>query len=81
MANSVKVKIYSTPSCIYCNMVKDWFKENKIEYEEFNVAEDEKKRKEMIEKTGHMAVPVIEIGDEIILGFDQKRLSELLKIK
>lgn len=81
MAKAIKVKIYTTPSCIYCNMVKDWFKKNNIEYEEFNVAEDEKRRKEMIEKTGHMAVPVIEIGDEIILGFDQKRLSELLKIK
>ncbi len=76
-----KVKIYTTPACAYCHMAKDWLKENSIEYEEFNVATDEEKRKEMMEKTGHMAVPVIEIGDEIILGFDKKRISELLGIK
>ncbi len=81
MAKATKVKIYSTPSCVYCNMAKEWFKENNVEYEEFNVAEDEAKRNEMVGKTGHMGVPVIEIGKKITIGFDQKRLSELLKIK
>ncbi|MBU1091314.1 glutathione S-transferase N-terminal domain-containing protein [Patescibacteria group bacterium] len=75
------VKIYSTPTCSYCHIAKDWFKENNIEYEEFDVSMDEEKRSELVEKTGQMAVPVIEIGDETIIGFDKNRLSELLGIK
>jgi len=76
-----KVKIYSTPTCTYCIMAKDWFKQNKIDYEEIDVSQDEEKRNELIEKTGQMAVPVIEIGEERIIGFDKARLSELLGIK
>lgn len=76
-----KVRIYSTPTCSYCHIAKDWFKENNIEYEEFDVSMDEEKRSELVEKTGQMAVPVIEIGDETIIGFDKNRLSELLGIK
>lgn len=77
MAN---VKIYSTPTCVYCDMAKDWFKENNIEYEEFDVSQDEAKKNEVIEKTGQMAVPVIQVGEELVIGFDKKRLSELLWI-
>lgn len=75
------VKIYSTPTCTYCIMAKQWFGENNIEYEEFDVSEDEAKRNELIEKTGQMAVPVIEVGDERIIGFDKGRLKELLSVK
>lgn len=76
-----KVKIYSTPTCTYCILAKQWFKENKIEYEEFDVAQDEAKRNELVEKTGQMAVPVIEIGSELVIGFDKEKLKELLGIK
>ena len=76
-----KVQIYSTPSCAYCVMAKDWFKEKGIEYEEFDVSVDEAKRNELIEKTGQMAVPVITIGDETIIGFDKAKISELLGVK
>ena len=75
-----KVKIYTTPTCGYCHMAKDWFDENNIEYEEIDVSAQPDKRNELVEKTGQMAVPVIEVGEEIIIGFDKKRLSELLKI-
>jgi glutaredoxin-like YruB-family protein len=75
------VKIYTTPTCSYCHIAKDWFKENNIEYEEFDVSQDEVKRNKLVEKTGQMAVPVIEIGNETIIGFDKKKLSELLGIK
>jgi len=75
-----KVKIYTTPTCGYCHMAKDWFDENNIEYEEIDVSTQPDKRNELVEKTGQMAVPVIEVGEEIIIGFDKKRLSELLKI-
>ena len=73
-----KVKIYSTPTCGYCNVAKDFFDENNIKYEEFDVSVDEQKRKELIEISGQMGVPVIAIGEDIVIGFDQAKISELL---
>lgn len=77
----VKVKIYTTPTCIYCKMAKQWFKENNISYEEKDVSSDAQSRKEMIDKSQQMGVPVIEVGGELIIGFDKERLGELLNIK
>ena len=62
-------------------MAKDFFKKNNFGYIEYNVATDMTKRGEMIEKSGQMGVPVIEIGEEIIVGFDKSKLSSLLGIK
>lgn len=76
-----KVQIYSTPSCVYCNMAKDFFKSNGVNYDEFNVATDLVKRHEMIDKSGQMGVPVIVIGDEIIVGFDESKVADLLGVK
>ena len=73
-----KVSIYSTPTCHYCNEAKAFFKENKIAYDAYDVAGDLAKRKEMIEKSGQMGVPVIVIGDELIVGFDKPRVAEAL---
>ena len=73
------VIIYSTPSCHFCHMAKDYFKENEVAYTEHDVAEDAQKRAEMVEKTGQMGVPVIEIGDEIVVGFNEEKIAELLK--
>jgi glutaredoxin 3 len=80
MANK-KVIIYSTPSCHYCNMAKDFFKENNIAYETFDVQSDLAKRKEMIDRSGQMGVPVIYVGNELVMGFDEDKLRELLDIK
>ncbi|MAF80146.1 NrdH-redoxin [bacterium] len=77
MAN---VTIYTTPSCVYCKMAKEFFKENKIEYSEKDIAEDDSAKEEMVEKTGQMGVPVIMVDDESVIGFDKERLSELLSI-
>lgn len=74
------VTIYSTPSCHFCAAAKSFFKEHAIEYTEHNVAEDLEKRKEMIEKTGQMGVPVIVAGDDILVGFDEEKLREVLSI-
>lgn len=73
-----KVTIYTTPTCGYCQMAKEFFNENNIEFEEFNVAENEEKRNEMIERSGQMGVPVIYVDDEMTVGFDKARLSQLL---
>ena len=75
-----KVRIYTTPSCVYCRMAKEFFKDNNIEYEEKNVALDASAREEMIAKSGQMGVPVIDIGGKLIVGFDEPRLREALGI-
>jgi glutaredoxin-like YruB-family protein len=75
------VTIYSTPTCTYCNSAKDFFKENNVTYVEYNVAADLAKRKEMVEKSGQLGVPVIEIGEDITVGFDRARLAQQLGIK
>ncbi len=72
------VSIYTTPTCHFCQMSKELFKANNIQYTEYNVASDQEKRQEMIEKTGQMGVPVIFIGDEMIIGFDKKHIEEAL---
>jgi glutaredoxin-like YruB-family protein len=68
------VTIYSTPTCVYCNLAKTFFAANNVPYTEHNVASDLEKRKEMIEKTGQMGVPVIDLGDEIVVGFDEHKI-------
>jgi len=74
------VSIYSTPTCHFCNLAKDFFKENNISYTEYNVATDLEKRKEMVEKTGQMGVPVIIIeGHEPIVGFREDAVKEALE--
>lgn len=75
------VKIYTTPTCVYCKMAKEYFKKNNIEYQELDVARDAKARDEMIQKSHQMGVPVIEINGEIVVGFDRGHLAKLLEIK
>ena len=72
------VTIYSTPTCHFCHMAKDFFKENNVAYTEYNVASDLEKRKEMIEKSGQMGVPVIIIDSELTIGFDKAKIAKLL---
>jgi len=77
----MKVTIYSTATCVYCKMAKDFFNERNIKYEEFDVGNDLEKRREMVEKSDQMGVPVIQVGEEIIVGFNKPLLLDLLKIK
>ncbi len=74
------VTIYTTPTCHFCQMSKEFFKENNVAYAEHDVANDPAMRQEMIEKSGQMGVPVIFVGDDMVIGFDKRRLSELLGI-
>ena len=83
-----KVTIYSTPTCHFCQMTKDFLKEKGVGYTEYNVASDLEKRQEMIQKSGQMGVPVIFVGDpsnpsgqgEMIIGFDKERLVASLGV-
>lgn len=76
-----KVKIYTTPSCVYCKMAKEFFGSNGVEYEEANVASDAAAREEMVAKSGQLGVPVIDVDGQIVVGFDKPKLSDLLGIK
>jgi len=80
MAKAEKVKVYSTPGCPWCHVAKQFLSDNKIAYEDINVAVDEDQARIMIEKSGQMGVPVIEVGKEIIVGFDEARLRKALNI-
>ena len=74
------VKVYSTITCPYCVTLKEFFKEHNIEFEDIDVSQDEKARDEMVEKSGQMGVPVVDINGEIVIGFDKEKISQLLKI-
>ncbi|PIR69214.1 MAG: NrdH-redoxin [Candidatus Niyogibacteria bacterium CG10_big_fil_rev_8_21_14_0_10_46_36] len=75
-----KVSIYTTPSCQYCKMAKAFFQEHNIQYSEYNVATDAEKRNEMIERSGQMGVPVIDVDGNLVVGFNQETLSKLLGV-
>ncbi|OGG68929.1 NrdH-redoxin [Candidatus Kaiserbacteria bacterium RIFCSPHIGHO2_02_FULL_55_25] len=74
------VTIYTTPSCHFCHMAKEFFTANNVKFTDYNVATDLPKRQEMIQKSGQMGVPVIYVGDKLIVGFDEEKLRELLAI-
>lgn len=76
-----KVIIYSTPTCPYCIVAKDYFKNHKISYKEIDVSKDQKAADEMIKKSGQMGIPQIEIDGEIIIGFDKEKIDKALNIK
>lgn len=76
-----KITVYSTPTCHFCHMAKDFFTSQGIVYEDFDVSRDLEKRKEMVEKSGQMGVPVIIIDNNLIVGFNKPQIVELLGIK
>ena len=69
-----QVKVYSTPGCTNCILLKNFLKENKIAFDEVNVAADRLAAKEMVQKTGQMTVPVTEINGKFILGRDTQAI-------
>ncbi len=76
-----KVIVYSTQTCPYCILLKNWLDEKKVEYEYNDVGVNQEKAKEMTDKTGQMGVPVIDIDGVVIIGFDQAKIEATLKEK
>ena len=74
----MKYTIYSTPTCPFCKQLKAFLDENKVKYTDHDVSLDKKKAEEMIQKSGQMGVPVSDIDGQIVIGFDKKKISELL---
>ncbi len=72
------VKIYSTPTCPWCARTKQFLKENNIAFEDMDISLNQAAAEEMIQKSGQMGVPVLDIGGEIILGFDKEKIKKAL---
>ena len=75
------VRLFSTPACPYCYALKQFLKENNIEFEDIDVSKNLEAQKEMIEKSGQVGVPVVEIDGEFLVGFDREKIIKLLNIK
>ncbi len=73
-----KVKVYGTPTCPYCHMVTEFLKENKVSFEYIDVSKDQEKAMEMVQLSGQMGVPVIQIDKEVIIGFDKESIKKAL---
>ena len=72
------VVVYSTPSCPYCHMAKDYLTDKKVEFVDYDVGVDQLRAEEMVQKSGQMGVPVLDIGGEIIVGFNRPEIDRLL---
>lgn len=75
-----EVKVYSTPTCPFCIRVKQFLKDNNVAFEDIDLSSDPSKVQEMVERSGQMGVPVIDIDGTIVVGFDKEKISELLGI-
>jgi len=74
------VVVYSTPTCPWCHRVKQFFQEHNIFFQDFDVSQNQQKAEEMVQKSGQMGVPVVDIDGEIIIGFDKDRIEEALDL-
>ena len=72
-----KIEIYTSNSCGYCHMAKEFFNENNIDYIEHNISEDSEAKKALIKK-GYRSVPVIDINGEEMVGFDKEKVVAIL---
>jgi glutaredoxin 3 len=75
------IRVFSTPTCVYCIVLKKWLDEKKVSYDEVDVSQDEEAQKEMVQKTGQMGIPVIMIDEEVVVGFDKERIAKILNIQ
>ena len=74
-----KIKLYTTPTCPWCKKTKEFLKDKNIAFQNINVEDNEKARNEMFEKSGQSGVPVVEIGDQIIVGFNPNAIEKAIK--
>ena len=73
------VTVYTTPTCSFCHMTKAFLKSEGVDFNEVDLTKDQAKMKEVVEATGQMGVPVTQIDDEYVIGFDKATLSRLLQ--
>ncbi|MBN2664278.1 MAG: hypothetical protein JXR68_11565 [Bacteroidales bacterium] len=76
-----RVTVYSTPTCSWCNRIKQYFKENNIKFKDIDVSKDQKAAQEMVKRSGQQGVPQTDINGQIVIGFDKQKINKLLDIK
>ena len=74
------VKIYSTSTCSYCAMTKEFLKKNNIQFENIDVGINRQASQEMMDRSGQMGVPVLDIDGQIIVGFDKDAIAKALNL-
>ncbi|MGB9790696.1 glutaredoxin family protein [Thermotoga caldifontis] len=77
----VRITIYTTPTCPYCARAKNYFRQLGLKFTELDVSKDPAAAERLVKKTGQTAVPVIEIGNQIVIGFDKEKIDRLLGVK
>lgn len=75
-----RVIIFSTPTCGYCNMAKQYFRRHNIRFRDVDVSQDAAAARDLVRRSGQMGVPVIDINGKIIVGFDKPKINQLLGI-
>jgi len=75
-----KVKVFSTPTCPYCHMAKNYLKDKQISFEDIDVSQDQNQARAMVEKSGEMGVPQLWINDEVVIGFNKPVIDQLLEL-
>ncbi len=76
----MEIKIYSTPTCPYCKMAKDYISSKGVSYQNIDVSSDQTAAEEMVKVSGQMGVPVIVINGQTMVGFDKSRIDALLEV-
>ncbi|MDY6801051.1 MAG: glutaredoxin domain-containing protein [Bacteroidota bacterium] len=76
-----RVVVYSTPTCPHCNTLKNYLKEQKVQFRDIDVSRDQKMAQEMVKRSGQQGVPQIDINGHLIVGFNKPKIDELLEIK
>lgn len=74
------VTIYSTPTCVYCKALKEYFDSKNVQYQEIDVSENEKELEKMVAISGQMGVPVVEVDGNVVIGFDKQRIDQILHL-
>jgi glutaredoxin-like YruB-family protein len=76
-----RVIVFSTPTCVYCNAVKQYFRQKGIMFRDVDVSRDPVAARDMVRRSGQQGVPVIDIGGRIVVGFDRPKIDQLLGLK
>lgn len=74
------VLVYTTPTCTWCNTIKNYFKANNVRFREIDVTKDDKAGKEMVRRSGQQGVPQSVIDGQVIIGFDKLKIDNLLEL-
>ncbi len=78
---ALRITVYTTPSCPYCAKAKNYFRQLGVNFTEIDVSKNLRKAEELVRKTGQMGVPVIEIGNQIVIGFDKEKIDRILGVR